>query len=424
MKGYKYQRDGLGLPEIVDGEPKLIPVNIEGGLIGDVNDTYDAIENPNDTFPEMYEEALYDDKVLVSDPDYNPEFAGENIAIGGFRELRQRFDEVNNDGTLDETTTRGIGVHTFTLDMAVLADRIDKNELSSDDASGASVFDTNTDWNGVIYFESPTSTTPDPTTNVYPKGKAEDDPIHPSRTDNVVKAIFPELVLQIINAEVLPQPASMTNPSFVLGTNAPLYTIGHFNADGSIDKDVSPTTPDVNLGPGGNKDEIPAARVADTYTPLSSNWKYGRASTGMSNPLSDKSMDLRPAVDTEISAALITGTTPTQLDSNGNKIGIGSAGIQNFHRKHEDWDTSSGVQVLAYRGSINSLFFSEAHPSTLYEWTDSGAPQRWWGFHDFFGSGAAAATGGSGGTDYLPSNRAYALTRYEEITATEFATGG
>lgn len=409
VKGYKYNRDSEGVPIIVNGEPELIEVTLTDGLIGDVNADFTGLENTTKTHPEKYEEVEYDSVYNSSDPDYDSNLSGDTIAIGGFREMRQRLEATDDSFVINSKNKRGQEVHTFTIDMSKLSEYVENNTLSPDKS-----YDTATDWNGVLYFETPTSRTPD-SKGVYEKGTSASDEIHTARTDKIVKGQFPELVLQVINAEALPQPDTMEQLGFTLATNGPLYTIGHFNADGDVSEEISPTQADTNLGASNNRSEIPAALIADTYTPLSSAWQKGRETSGMSDNMGNSSKNKRIAVSTEISAAVISGTSPTEWRYSRGSIvrnGIGSGGIQNFLRRHEKWINTA----LVYRGAINSLFYSESHPVSVYQFPSGQAPKRWWGYHEYFAAGKYPPG--------IPTIRGFMLTQYEEISPTEYKYGG
>lgn len=87
--------------------------------------------------------------------------------------------------------------------------------------------------------------------------------------------------VQIINGAVLPHP----NPSrgvdegFSIATNAPLYLVGNYNADGdcSTGTNFSSTSP-TGYAVADSTNEIPAAFFCDTFTTLSNGW--GATPTG------------------------------------------------------------------------------------------------------------------------------------------------
>ncbi len=185
-----------------------------------------------------------------------------------------------------------------------------------------------------------------------------------------------------------------------MATNAPVYTVGHFNADGALAADLSDmTTPEAS--------EVPAAIIADAISVLSSNWDSTEAVTGRVVPYGDfsSSSSSRPGANhTEISAAFLTGVVETSGTANSQYSG----GVENYPRFHENWSGKS----LRYRGSIVALFASE---TAVGPWADSkyGAPRREWGFNSMFGSQRRYPPG-------TPIIRTFRRLDYRDITEAEF----
>jgi hypothetical protein len=366
VKAYKYDRvdstDPSSAPiEEDDGSLKLLSVDLNIPIVGDVNADFDGLDDTDQAYPEGYS---------VTD----------GLVTGGTYDVRQKT-----------------GMDVFTLDMAALATAINNGD---DTAFGN--YSIANDWNGVVYFEFPTSTEIE-SSGEFAKGTSD------GRSDNIVKAVSLtsdstddsafDMALQVINAETLPKSSVAGEEGFTLATNGPLYTVGNYNADGDLTGDPSTEADD---------DEVPAALVSDTYTALSENWKDGRAYSNIGSY-----QVARSAVSTEVSAALITGTTPTRIesyDSNGDPIyesGVGGGGVQNFIRKQESWEN----MTLAYRGSMVSLFHSEAHPNRVTSFYNR-APTRTWGYHEFFKDGNFPPG--------LPMARDYSRSRFRMITQSEY----
>ena len=214
--------------------------------------------------------------------------------------------------------------------------------------------------------------------------------------------------VRLLNASKLPNrraanPANAFLPEGLsVATNAPVYTIGHYNADGALAGDLSDmTTPEA--------DEVPAAIISDAISVLSSAWDRKDYVTGQVVPQGDitSNSSSRPgASNTEVSAAFLTGIVATTGTNNSQYSG----GVENYPRFHENW----GGDSLRYRGSIVALFESEIATGT---WADSkyGAPRREWGFNSMFGSQRRYPPG-------TPIIRTFRRIDYRDITAAEFNT--
>lgn len=157
---------------------------------------------------------------------------------------------------------------------------------------------------------------------------------------------------------------ALSSEGLTIATNVPVYIKGSFNADGS----TSVNNP--NSATAAETGETPAAIVGDAITILSENF-LDSTSRYTANPTATTST-------IEISAALLTGLTPT----NKNGTGKTSGGAHNLPRFLENW----GGKSVFIRGSLVALFesriFTEPHGSGYY-----GAPNRNWGFNDLFKSG-------------------------------------
>ncbi|MCB1121936.1 MAG: hypothetical protein KJT03_10330, partial [Verrucomicrobiae bacterium] len=236
------------------------------------------------------------------------------------------------------------GMDTVDIDISLLKQTVDSNDPSFDSnawndtyklASGSAY-----DWNGIVYVEIPTSS-----------GTS-------GRVDKVKKAKN-GIAVRLKNGSEIPSPPGSPDKGFTLATNAPLYVMGNFNADG-VSSTGSSTAAD-------SSSEPPAALIADAITILSNDWE-----TNHYDYLSKNSSGSRPASFTEVSAAFLTGQSPT-VPGNSSYSG----GVHNFPRFLENW---SGVE-FRYRGSLVSLFESEVNDKGM---TDSqnwySPPRRNWGF--------------------------------------------
>ncbi len=166
-------------------------------------------------------------------------------------------------------------------------------------------------------------------------------------------------VVRLTNASRLPYNNDI---GFSVATQNPLYVKGNYNT----------TTNGINfsLGVGAttNGFTVPSALLADSITILSGNWNDS-ASAG--------AYTLRPAANTTLNAAIVTGNIP----STGTTASTFSGGVHNLTRLLENW---SGVN-LTYNTSIVCLFSSQMAtnqfqmPGNYYS-----PPTRLWGFDPTF----------------------------------------
>lgn len=296
-----------------------------------------------------------------------------------------------------------IDIDLGTMRTAVAASTAGAPENFKISGTGAdwSIDDANDGWNGIVYvdverpsngFTSTGLTYKKTSSNTYNQGSGSG-----SRT-----------AVRLLNASSLPnrRAADPSNAFLAEGlsiaTNAPVYTVGHYNADGSLASDLSDmTTPETN--------EVPAAIIADAINVLSSGWAALEHGTGKFVPAGDETSQssTRPAAgNTEVSAALLTGIVSTS----GTASSAYSGGVENYPRFHEEWSGRS----LRYRGSIVALFESEiargAWNSAKY-----GAPKREWGFNSMFGSQRRYPPG-------TPIIRTFRRLDYRDVSIPEFNT--
>ncbi|WP_269540721.1 pilus assembly PilX family protein [Cerasicoccus fimbriatus] len=277
VKGYKYKT------RVGSGTPQLEAVPLPDRLIG--------VANPNITS-------------VNSGQPYAEKFKEESAS--GKRNGHSYSSKIT--GGLEDTRT-GRSMDLVTMDIARLKEVLEK-DVSSLDSSAKDFrnsFNTNSDWNGVVYVEFPTSTKVDTsasanTTDISSKpfqyGSAEKDiPELASqysteswkhtpkpRTDNIVP-IAEEfrtlntsdtgLGLQVINGGKLPSVGA--NEGLTIATNTSMYVVDHFNSDGNFK-----TGTGLSKNDGSNADadsghgEVPAALMADSVTLLSGAWADNR----------------------------------------------------------------------------------------------------------------------------------------------------
>ncbi|WP_162027157.1 MULTISPECIES: hypothetical protein [unclassified Lentimonas] len=369
LKGYAPVRSNSSnalSPVVLDsnGDVTYTEVTLPADLIGDPDSSFTSIENNR---PEYYN----NDVVTTTETYTYTTGKGKNKeTVTGTREVTT--DSVIG-GLYDHRENRG--VDTVALDMERLKHYIDSKDNSGTGFDGT--FDVESQWNGVVYVEFPTSLST--TDGVYDYGTATNDyhivPAVDSEADTI------EMALMLIDAKEVPEPTNVAEPGFTLATNAPTYLVGSYNADGSPHTSDS-TEPD-------DSSEQPAAILADSITLLSDDWPSNRANSnvdGRSNIESD-----RPASSyIEIAAALVTGT-PNALPSGASYPTTdasrpNSLGVINLPRFLEYWGSSRTVTI---RGSLVSLFESEVRPDGApSNFNDYYVPPtRDWGYNTLFSEG-------------------------------------
>jgi Tfp pilus assembly protein PilX len=254
-------------------------------------------------------------------------------------------------------------------------------------------------WNGVVYVDVEAPTSGFASSGLTYKPDA-------STTISQGAGNGSRTAVRLLNASDLPnrRDADPTNAFLPEGlsvaTNAPVYTVGHFNADGTLQSDLSDmTTPEAN--------EVPAAIIADAVNILSAAWDTTDFVTGQVVPAGDidSNSSSRPnAAHTEVSSAFLTGIVSTTGTSNSQYSG----GVENYPRFHERWNGRS----LRYRGSIVALFESEVATGTWHS-AKYGAPRREWGFNSMFGSQRRYPPGS-------PIIRTFRRLDYRDITKAEW----
>jgi len=207
----------------------------------------------------------------------------------------------------------------------------------------AASFNPATQWNGIVYFETTTSSTL----------SSHQDRLHYSgirlwggETDKAGQGI----------------PSRGPDPGMTFATNNALYVRGHFNADGT----THGTSSSQNSAIVPEIGEVPVALFGDSVSILSNKW-------------SDQVTSKKPTADTtEVAAAIVSGLIPT--DANGN--GRSSGGVHNFPRFLEKWSRKN----LYIRGSLVCLYESETDDSP-WRIDYYSPPGRKWGYSEQFLSG-------------------------------------
>lgn len=273
-------------------------------------------------------------------------------SIAEYREFREELD----GGTWEITSgmhdkRQAADLNTVEIDVGKLKNLVHANDQSN--WGGSNDQRPQSWWNGVVYVEFETQET----------SSSRPDGVNPALSGTGVK---------LKNGSVIPNPSfahSRDIYGMSLATNQMMYVEGHYNADGDFDTG-SPTEPDDPSNFAREGHEAPAALIADSLTFLSGDWDDSNSNRNLNN---------REARDTEVSAAIMTGSVPSGKTGSDRYSG----GVENFPRFLEDWNNLD----LRIRGSLVALFESEIGTrgwgySDVYT-----APDRQWGFHDKFAEG-------------------------------------
>ncbi|GAB5560133.1 MAG: hypothetical protein SynsKO_17800 [Synoicihabitans sp.] len=386
-------------------------------------EAHDLIEAPDPTGPAAIEEQKFSNKaglyfVVESDGDV---FGFHDAAdASDFKDAASRSawltanpkkvvtppaDMIENQRRMYDWRERQ-WINTIDFDLGIMRDAVlAASSGSADnfkvDGSDWDLDDPTVDgaWNGVVYVDVESPTTGFASSGTTYKTNA-------TTTISQGAGSGARTSVRLLNASQLPnRRASDPSNSFLpegltVATNAPVYTIGHYNADGTLLADRSDmTTPEAN--------EVPAAIIADAISVLSSKWDATDFLTGRVVPTGDitSNSSSRPSADhTEVSAAFLTGIVETSGTSNSQYSG----GVENYPRFHEKWSGKS----LRYRGSIVSLFASEIATGTWHQ-SKYGAPKREWGFNSMFGDQRRYPPG-------TPIIRTFRRLDYRDISEAEF----
>ncbi len=204
-------------------------------------------------------------------------------------------------------------------------------------------------------------------------------------------------------------PSGTAAPNTVTGltiaTNAPIYILGNYNADGVISTATATNSAlypdDGHTGALGNPSiESPCALAGDAITILSPNYFGTDSSTGPTNDLAPWGSTATGAVTTnpsgssaysspgsstpnasnsvEIAAAFISGSTETTPSGTGSYSG----GVHNMPRFLENWSS----KTVAIRGALVNMYKNRIATGA---WSSSyySPPTRQWGFDQIFANG-------------------------------------
>lgn len=167
--------------------------------------------------------------------------------------------------------------------------------------------------------------------------------------------------VRLINGSKIPGKYDTTTPAntkgFTFASENAVYVEGNYNATG-VASYGTPTPPGDYL-PQDTVDHIPASIAGDAVVILSNNWTDGRSFV---YPFD---LNNRPAAETTLRFATLTGDTITSLDGDPDQGGGNprmSGGVHNFIRFLEDWDNSIN---LNYSGSLINLFNSHNNNGTF-----------------------------------------------------------
>lgn len=136
-----------------------------------------------------------------------------------------------------------------------------------------------------------------------------------------------ESAVRLVNGQTLP------SGGLTIATPNPLYVQGHYNCPNSA-----------HLGTTNTSATAPASLASDALTVLSGNWN---------DSLSSGSFTSRPAVNTTVNAAILTGNVPSAGANGASPV---SGGVVNLPRLLEDW--GNGSRRLTMNGSMVNMFAS------------------------------------------------------------------
>jgi hypothetical protein len=269
---------------------------------------------------------------------------------------------------------RNIGIDLVEMDMKKLSTTVDNMKNSTSDGDTVLKTDSSlfTNWNGVVYVQIADSSSRGGT----------------SQQSGSLRLINGEVSSGSLMPDYNP---NYEDPSVLNGltvaTNAPVYILGNFNADGAVDTTVSTNTyinqsasqpDDFSKGVVSsitNSKETPMLIAGDAVTVLSKDWKdassYSVNKPNTNNPV-------------EVSAALWVGNVGTASTNSPN---ASSGGAHNLIRFLENWRNP-----VAVRGSLLCMFQSTL---AVQPWSTAyyGAPTRIWGLNTLFTVGGRCPPG-------------------------------
>lgn len=294
-----------------------------------------------------------------------------------------------NSGMYDQHRQKGIDTIDINVDALRNAVAVMANQSNYKNSAGTTIVADSTknvftglttdDWTGIVYVEVTGAPTTDPITGAT---------IAASSAASLATGV------RLFNgAQKLPSYGA-TNPGLTVATNAPVYIKGDYNADGLVTANANGSA---NASKDAETGEVPAAIVADAITLLSAGFDDSTSLTTR-----------RPAPSTdnlEISAAFLTGITPSNKNGNSQSSG----GAHNLPRFLENW---SDLHVYI-RGSLVCLFESRVFTEPYNTLGYYSAPYRDWGFNSLFRQGIYPP-----GT---PKVQSYRRVDFTDLTAAGYA---
>jgi hypothetical protein len=200
-----------------------------------------------------------------------------------------------------------------------------------------------------------------------------------------------------------------------VATNAPMYILGAFNADGAnATSSTSATTPDDGYTDAAGTTpsaEIPSALASDAISILSPGYFASAGTNGSAAGSTNGSTTnaykswstAKPAAsgNTEVAAAFLTGLVSTTSAAN-------SGGAHNLPRFLESWGGT-----VAIRGSLVAMYKSKIATGT-FSTRYYGAPTRNWGFGIIFQNGHFPPL--------TPKVMSYRRVEYSHMSASQYTT--
>jgi len=291
----------------------------------------------------------------------------------GIYDRRQGYQPPNDPSVTDNYGYRGAH-HALHVDLGRLNTFLNATDAEWADTADSTqkVYDPALRYSGVVYVQFPLE---EFTGAVL--ARRSTDGIRPVQAPTLTAPGYALILRNASRLPALPQNLNARDNGFVIGTNAPAYIVGHFNADG-LEATGSTTAAD------SGHPEIAAAVAAEAVTLLSQNFATQPDHFRLS------AIAKRAATFTEVSAAIFAGYVPTPkvpIGTVDENLLSGGGGVHNYLRLLESW--SGGIKYV-YRGSFVLLFESEVSTQPMSRnglsyWFDP--PSRQIGYHDFFASG-------------------------------------
>ncbi|HTJ79101.1 MAG TPA: hypothetical protein VL357_08905 [Rariglobus sp.] len=296
---------------------------------------------------------------------------------------------VLNSGMYDQHRQLGIDTIDVNMDSLRNAVAVMAGQSSYKNSAGSTVAVdtthnvltglTTADWTGVIYVEVAGAPTTNPITGA---------------TISATNSASIQTGVRLINGGGKLPSYGTASPGLTVATNAPVYIKGNYNADGNTGSNVNGSADPSKDAETG---EVPAAIAADAITILSA---------GFDDATSLSTKNPSASATTEISAAFLTGITPSNKNGNGQSSG----GAHNLPRFLENWSGKSTY----IRGSLVCLFESRVFTQPYNGSGYYSPPTRNWGFNSLFRQGIYPP-----GT---PKVQSYRRVDFTDLSASEYAT--